>query len=155
MFKKPEGITPEKLAQALKSQKKAPPSPPPAEPPARAQVTVQGPNLMNAAVWAYGQWTHYQKQLDEQERSLLDLAHSNKGWFTHSEAVRRLGRSAQATIERLKEAGIVEEMQGKHGQPVYVVPQFLPPSVTCQYCQAVYDLGEVQNCRQCGAILNA
>ncbi|MBS2035756.1 hypothetical protein JST97_12265 [bacterium] len=146
MFKKPEGITPEKLAAALTSQKKTEPEPAP---------KVQGPNLINAAVWAYGQWSSYQKQLDEQERRLLDLAYQNKGWFTQTEAVRLLGRSAPSIVDRLKEAGILEEMQGKHGQPVYVVPQFLPPSLTCQYCQAVYDLGEVQTCRQCGAVLNS
>ena len=157
MFKKPEGITPEKLAKALKANRppQAPPPPPPSSSPPPQQSRSQGPDIIGAAVWAYGQWNNYQKQLDEQERALLDLAHQNKGWFTQAEATRLLGRATQATIDRLKEAGIVEEMSGKHGQPVYVVPQFIPPSVTCAYCQAIYEPGEAQNCRQCGAVLNA
>lgn len=150
MFKKPEGFTPEKLARALKGQ--APPQKPP-PPPARRES--QGPNLLDAAAWAYGQWNSYQKQLDEQERALLDLARKNQGWFTHAEATCLLGRSARPALDRLKETGLVEEMTGKQGQPVYIVAQFIPPSVTCAYCQAIYEPGETQNCKQCGALLSS
>lgn len=107
--------------------------------------------IIGAATWAYGRWNDHQKSLAAQEQRLLDLAYHNRGWFTHAEAVHAIPRGLEACIERLKEAGLVEQMNGKNNQPVYVVAQFLPPTVECRYCQSVYDVGEVQSCRKCGA----
>lgn len=145
------GFRPENIAKAI-NKKPAPPSPPQAPPKSGGSTTG---SLVNAAVWAYGQWSSHQKNLSEQERALLDLAHEKRGWFTHADAVRVVGRGAPATIERLKEAGLVEQLNGKNNQPVYVVAQFLPPTVVCSYCQAIYDAGEMPNCSQCGAVLSA
>lgn len=147
MFNKPKSLQPEDIAKAINNK----PAPRPQSP---RKGSTPG-NLVNAAVWAYGQWSSYQNNLSEQERALLDLAHRNRGWFTHTDAVRLVGRGTPATIERLKEAGLVEQMNGKNNQPVYVVAQFLPPTVVCSYCQAIYDVGETPNCSQCGAVLSA
>lgn len=143
------GFRPENIAKAIQKKPAAPP------PPRQSEPVITPGNLVNAAAWAYGQWNSYQKNLSEQERALLDLAHKKRGWFTHADAVRLVGRATPATIERLKEAGVVEQMNGKNSQPVYVVAQFLPPTVVCSYCQAIYDAGETPNCTQCGAILSA
>jgi hypothetical protein len=107
--------------------------------------------IFQAAVWAYGRWNDHQKSMAAQEQRLLDLAYHNRGWFTHAEAVHAIPRGLEECIERLRIAGLVEAMKGKNNQPVYVVAQFLPPAVECRYCQALYDVGEVQTCRKCGA----
>ncbi len=109
--------------------------------------------IIGAAIWAYGRWNDHQKSLAEQEQRLLDLAYHNRGWFTHTEAVHAIPRGAVECIERLKEAGLVEQMMSKTNQPVYVVAQFLPPTVECGYCHAIYDVGEVTSCRKCGATI--
>ena len=145
------GFRPENIAKAIHKKPSLPQRQP--DPPKSGGSTTG--SLVNAAVWAYGQWSSHQKSLSEQERALLDLAHQKRGWFTHAEAVRVVGRGTVATIERLKEAGLVEQMNGKNNQPVYVVAQFLPPTVVCSYCQAIYDAGETSNCSQCGAVLSA
>jgi hypothetical protein len=110
--------------------------------------------LFSAAVWVYGRWTDYQQKQARQEQQLLDLAYRNQGWFTYAEAVHVLGKDAPACIERLKEAGLLEEMAGKNGQPVYVVEQFLPPSVVCAYCDSAHPAAET-TCCNCGAGLQA
>lgn len=122
----------------------------------RRERSSSGPSvstIFNAAVWVYGKWNDYQQSLAHQEQMLLDIAYQNRGWFTHAEAVKALGKHAEPTLERLKEAGLVEQMTGKNGQPVYVVEQFLPPAVVCTYCEAVYAAGECASCRNCGAPL--